>query len=169
MSGIVSVVPSSLSWRVTRVPFTHPDAALLIAEVQREYVARYGGPDDTPLQPSYFEPPGGSFFVGYLNDEPVATGAWRLRPEVSLSGLTPCAEVKRMYVVPRAQRQGLAQRMLSHLEDTARAAGAAAMILETGSQQPEAIALYQKCGYARMPGFGFYKDSPESRSFGKPL
>jgi GNAT superfamily N-acetyltransferase len=158
-----------MNWRVARVPFTHPDAALLIEEVQQEYVARYGSPDDTPLQASYFDPPQGSFFVGYVDEVPVVTGAWRIRPEVTFGELTPCAEVKRMYVVPRMQRRGLAQLMLTHLEKTAKQAGAEAMILETGSQQPEAIALYGKCGYEPIPGFGYYKDSPESRSFGKSL
>jgi hypothetical protein len=36
-------------------------------------------------------------------------------------------------------------------------------------RQPEAIALYASSGYARIPGFGYYKDSPLSRCFGKPL
>ncbi|HNJ78999.1 MAG TPA: GNAT family N-acetyltransferase [Marmoricola sp.] len=156
-------------WRVVPVPFTHPDATLLIEEVQQEYVARYGDRDDTPLQASYFEPPLGAFYVGYLGTEPVATGAWRIRTDVTLDGRSPTAEVKRMYVVPRMQRRGLAQLMLAHLEETARSAGAAAMILETGSEQPEAIALYRKCGYQPIPGFGYYRDSPKSRSFGKPL
>ena len=42
-------------------------------------------------------------------------------------------------------------------------------MLETGLQQPEAIALYASAGYAPIAGFGYYKDSPLSRCFGKPL
>ncbi|MEI2671980.1 MAG: GNAT family N-acetyltransferase [Nocardioidaceae bacterium] len=159
----------SSPWRVTRVPFTHPDAVQLMAQVQEIYVARYGGPDDTPLESSYFDPPKGAFFVGYLDDQPVATGAWRLREDVTFQGTTKTAEIKRMYVVPQLHRRGLATKMLAHLESTAKSAGAAAMVLETGSQQPEAISLYRHCGYVEIPGFGFYRDSPESRSFGKSL
>ena len=57
------------------VPITHPDAALLVEEVQEEYVVRYGGRDETPIDPTYFEEPAGAFFVGYLDDVPVVTGA----------------------------------------------------------------------------------------------
>ena len=60
---------------IVRVGYGHPDAMLLIAEVQAEYVARYGGPDNTPLDPLMFEPPLGSFYVGYLDlDGSRATG-----------------------------------------------------------------------------------------------
>lgn len=155
--------------RIERVPMEHPDALRLIAEVQQEYVARYGGPDDTPIEPGYFDPPRGSFFLGYLEDEPVVTGAWRRRDDVVVEGTRETAEVKRMYVVPRARGRGLARRMLAHLEDTARDAGARVMVLETGLRQPEAIALYISAGYVPIPGFGYYKDAPLSRCFARVL
>ena len=49
------------------------------------------------------------------------------------------------------------------------ATGAAAMVLETGLRQPEAIALYESSGYTPVAGFGYYKDAPLSRCFGKRL
>ena len=52
---------------IHRVGYGHPDAMRLIDEVQAEYVVRYGGPDETPLDPLMFEPPSGSFFVGYVD------------------------------------------------------------------------------------------------------
>ena len=156
-------------WRIERRPITHPDAALLVEEVQEEYVARYGGRDETPIDPAYFDDPGGAFFVGYLDERPVATGAWRRRTDVAVDGSSLTAEVKRMYVVPRARGLGLARAMLAHLEDTARAAGAEAMVLETGMRQPEAIALYESSGYRPIPGFGHYKDSPLSRCLARSL
>jgi GNAT superfamily N-acetyltransferase len=156
-------------WRVERVPITHPDAALLVEEVQGEYVARYGGRDETPIEPAYFQDPLGAFFVGYLHDDPVVTGAWRRRSDVVVAGTRQTAEVKRMYVVPRARRKGLARAMLAHLEETARAAGAEAMVLETGIRQPEAITLYESAGYSPVPGFGFYKDAPLSRCLARSL
>ena len=67
----------ALDLAVVRVPITHPDALRLIDEVQAEYVARYGGPDESPIDPVDFEDPTGQFFVGYLGPTPVATGAWR--------------------------------------------------------------------------------------------
>jgi GNAT superfamily N-acetyltransferase len=156
-------------WRIERLPITHPDAALLVEEVQGEYVARYGGRDETPIVPTYFDEPNGAFFVGYLGGRPVATGAWRRRTDVLVDGSSLTAEIKRMYVAPRARGLGLARAVLAHLEDTARAAGAEVMVLETGERQPEAIALYESSGYLPIPGFGYYKDAPLSRCMARSL
>jgi len=149
--------------------FGHPDALVLIEDVQEEYVARYGGRDDTPLDPLMFEPPAGSFFVGYADAVPVVSGAWRRRTDVDAFGSTETAEIKRMYVVPAARGRGLARSMLVHLERTAAEAGAQVMVLETGTAQPEAIALYESAGYTRIEGFGHYKGFPDNRCFGKSL
>jgi GNAT superfamily N-acetyltransferase len=162
-------LPEPAGLLVERRSLTHPDALRLVEEVQEEYVARYGGRDETPLEPSMFEDPRGAFFVGYLDDDPVATGAWRLRGDVEVFGTTATAEVKRMYVAARARGRGLARTMLAHLERTAYDAGARASILETGIEQPEAIALYESSGYRLVPGFGYYRDSPLSRCFAIPL
>jgi GNAT superfamily N-acetyltransferase len=140
-----------------------------VEAVQQEYVARYGSRDETPLEPAYFEPPDGAFFVGYLDGRPVASGAWRRRHDVIVDGTTATAEVKRMYVAADARRRGLARAMLAHLEATARAAGVEVMVLETGLAQPEAITLYETSGYNQIPGFGFYKDAPLSRCFARRL
>jgi GNAT superfamily N-acetyltransferase len=154
---------------VDRVPITDPDAVLLVEQVQEEYVVRYGGRDETPLDPMMFELPAGSFFVGYLDDEPVASGAWRRRGDVEVFGTVDTAEIKRMYVVPGVRGRGLARAMLAHLERTAAEAGARAMVLETGTAQPEAITLYESSGYTPVPSFGHYAWAPENRCFGKLL
>ncbi len=153
---------------VRAVGFGERDAQALVAEVQAEYVVRYGGPDETPLEVGVFDPPSGAFFVGYVDGAPVTMGGWRFRPETfALGGLA--AEVKRMYVVPAARRRGLARVMLAHLETTARVAGAEVMVLETGLRQPEAIGLYESAGYVPVEAFGHYAWSPTSRYFGKAL
>lgn len=154
---------------IAHVGYTHPDAQSLIAEVQQEYVVRYGGPDDTPLDPAMFDAPSGAFYVGYRDGAPVAMGGWRRRPDVSAFGRMTAAEIKRMYVAPAGRRQGLARVVLAHLEQTARAAGADLMVLETGLKQPEAIALYTSSGYHPVAAFGHYAWSPTSRYYGKPL
>lgn len=153
---------------IERLPITHPDAMLLVEAVQEEYVVRYGGRDESPIDPADFEDPLGSFFVGYLDDVPVATGAWRRSPVRAL-GADVTAEVKRMYVVPAAQRRGIARRMLAHLESTAAAAGVEALVLETGMKQPEAIELYLSSGYEPIAGFGYYNGSELSRCFGRRI
>ena len=155
--------------RIVRVSLSHEHAQRLVAEVQAEYVVRYGSTDDTPVDTDEFEPPRGSFFVAYLDEEPVATGAWRRREDVEAFGTRQSAEIKRMYVVPHARGLGLARRVLAHLESTAARAGAEVMVLETGAAQPEAMALYESSGYTRIANFGHYRDSPLNRCYAKRL
>jgi putative acetyltransferase len=40
-----------------------------------------------------------------------------------------------------------------------------AVRLETGNRQPEAIALYEGCGFARIAPFGVYVGDPTSVCF----
>jgi GNAT superfamily N-acetyltransferase len=146
-----------------RVPYAGPAAQALVAEVLADMSRRYGGNgDDTPVRPEEFEPPLGAFLVAYRDGSPVGCGGWR-------TAAGGAAEIKRMYVVPAARGQGVAMALLRGIEDSARAAGRTRMILETGTRQPEAIALYGKAGYRRIPDFGHYRDEPEVRSFGRDL
>lgn len=76
-----------LAWRIERATFGDPAVLRLVAEVQAVYTERYGGPDETPLDPAMFEPPLGSFYLGHLDGRPVATGAWRRTTAASVPGL----------------------------------------------------------------------------------
>lgn len=156
---------------IVAVPLTHPDAARLVEEVQQEYVVRYGGRDDTPMDGTEFGPGNGAFYVGYCGDEPVVSGGWRwLSPPVGMPWPADrCAEIKRMYVVPPARGLGHARRMLAHLEADAAAHAAQAVVLETGLGQPEAIGLYTSSGYQPVPKYGHYACAAGSRCYGKPL
>jgi GNAT superfamily N-acetyltransferase len=149
--------------------FGDPDTQRLVAEVQAEYVERYGGPDETPLDEGVFDPPKGAFFLGHLDGVPVAMGGWRRREDVHPWGSREAAEVKRMYVASSGRRRGFARAILRRLEESARAAGADVMVLETGTAQPEAIALYTAMGYEQIDKFGYYAWSPQARCFGKRL
>ncbi|WP_156754123.1 GNAT family N-acetyltransferase [Actinokineospora pegani] len=148
--------------RLEHLSYDHPDSARLIAEVRREYVVRYGGVDLTPVDPAQFAPPRGLFLVAYLDGAPVATGGWRARGGHE-------AEIKRMYVSPAARGRGLARAVLAELERTAAAAARHTLVLETGTKQPEAIALYESAGYVPVESFGYYADEPESVYLGKNL
>jgi GNAT superfamily N-acetyltransferase len=148
-----------------RVPYRDRAAQTLVTDALAELGQRYGGSgDDTPVHPGDFEPPLGAFLVAYRDGAPVACGAWRTH-----AGAPDVAEIKRMYVVPRARGRGVALALLRALEDSARQAGRTRAILETGFRQPEAIGLYGKAGYDRIPDFGYYKDEPGVVSFGRDL
>ncbi|MFE2419104.1 GNAT family N-acetyltransferase [Streptomyces hokutonensis] len=156
---------------IRTVPFDHPDAVKLNDEVQAEYHVRYGdGGDSTPLAPTDFEPPNGVYFIAYDdNDAPVATGGWRSQDANGEGNEDGDAELKRMFVIEQARGLGLARRMLAALEENARAAGRTRMVLETGTKQPEAIALYTSSGYAPCVKFGYYRHFDDSRCFAKAL
>lgn len=169
VSGDVAGPPGRmLALTLRPVPLAHPDAQHLVARVQAEYVERYGGQGESPIDLHEFDSPGGAFFVGYADGEPVAMGGWR-RTTVRALGGTDVAEIKRMYVVPEARGRGWSAQVLAHLEVTAADAGVDVLVLETGIRQPEAIGLYTSRGYERVPGFGHYRDSPLSRCFAREL
>lgn len=155
--------------RIDIASYEHPDAMKLIAEVQQEYVARYGHQDTTPVDPAEFVLPSGLFLVGYVAGEAVATGAWRAHDSDDPEFRDGDAEIKRMYVAPRARGRGLARAVLAELERTAREAGRRRMVLETGTAQPEAIGLYTACGYTEIDKFGVYRCEPDSRCMAKSL
>ncbi|WP_433662945.1 GNAT family N-acetyltransferase [Nocardia sp. CA-128927] len=146
-----------------------PDAQKLIAEVQQEYVVRYGGPDATPTDPAQFEPPLGTFLVGYLDGVPVACAGWRSHDSDEPGFRDGDAELKRMYVSVEVRGRGLARQLLAAIEQSAVAAGRRRMVLETADMQPEAIGLYVSSGYLAIPGFGLYLDEPGSHYFGRGL
>jgi GNAT superfamily N-acetyltransferase len=152
------------------VGYDHPDVAVLVAAVQREYVQRYGDEDATPVEPAEFAPPRGFFTVGYVAGTPVACGGWRARDGRSDDPLRDGdAEVKRMFVHAAHRGRGYGRRVLAELERTAAAAGRRRAVLETGTRQPEAVALYTGAGYGPMATFGVYRHSPNSRCYAKIL
>jgi GNAT superfamily N-acetyltransferase len=151
------------------VLFDEPEVQQLVAEVQAYYVTIYGGPDDSPIDHGEFTPPAGQFVLARDDEGPVATGGWRLRPDLDERFEARTAEVKRMYVTPRARRRGISRLVLAELEATAAAAGVTMLVLETGVVQQDAIALYTTSGYTRTVDFGHYADSDLSRCYAKRL
>ncbi|WP_100497747.1 GNAT family N-acetyltransferase [Geodermatophilus chilensis] len=144
------------------VPYDDPLARQLVGRVQQEYVTRYGGPDEAVVDPAEFEPPVGLFLVAEVDGVPAACGAWR----VHAPGV---AEVKRVYVEPAFRRQGLAQLVMAALEESAAAAGSRSVVLNSGSRQPEALALYAALGYTPVAGYGVYADALGAVFLGRRL
>jgi GNAT superfamily N-acetyltransferase len=136
-----------------RVRLTDPLVVPLIADMTREYDLRYGENDEmSTVDAGEFDPPSGTFVVLMDGGEVVAGGGLR-----RVAGDT--CEVKRMWTAPGHRRKGYASRVLTELEDTARAAAYSTLLLETGPLQPEAIALYTGRGYHRIAYYGRYPDA----------
>lgn len=140
------------------------DAAELMRQLTHELAARYdflydgvGGfsPEDLLVA-------GAAFLIGRAAGQPVACGAFRpLEPGV--------AELKRIFVAPEHRGRGYGKRLIAALERDAAACGYARLRLETGDRQHESIALYERCGFRRIPNFGPYIGSDWSVCFEKTL
>lgn len=139
-------------------------ARLLIAALNAELAALYPEPGTNhfKLDAAEVEPGKGVFLVGYRDATAVACGAMR-RLE------TGVAEIKRMYVAPAARGQGVSKVMLAALEAHARRLKVTRLVLETGTRQPEALALYRRAGFNFIPCFGEYVGSDLSLCMGKDL
>lgn len=166
--------PSAPTFRVAA--YDDPDSLRFVDAVQAFYVERYGGADRTPVDPAEFAPPRGIFVLGSLpGTGPVCCGGWRRHDASTIAPvdrgvLRPGdAEIKRMWVDPAHRRRGLATAVLAELERTAAAAGCSRTVLESGTEQPEALAFYRVRGYTGIPGFGVYRDEASSVCFAREL
>jgi putative acetyltransferase len=138
--------------------------ALSLIEESRQYLrALYCG--EGPIHsfdPHVDAAPPGVFVIARVDGKAVGCGA--IRP---LEG--PIGEVKRVFVLPECRRMGIARRIMALLEDKGLQNGFTTLRLETGTRQPEAIALYESLGYRRIPAFGEYVSDPYSICFEKGL
>ncbi|MDN4475963.1 GNAT family N-acetyltransferase [Demequina sp. SYSU T00192] len=149
---------------VRRVTPDSPDAHALWAEQQADLALRYDSPD-LVLETSF--PTLVDSLVGYAEDgEPVASAVLRWSPYPTGAG---SIELKRLFVRPGHRGHGHSKVMMGAAEAIARRAGATRIVLESGTEQPEALALYDRLGYGRIPGYGEYKDEPDSVCFGLDL
>lgn len=165
--GVYGRHPTGVSYahrvQVARRNLDHPDVVALCAAVQAEYRTIYGQGDQSPMIPEQFEPPSGSFLVGYAATRPIASAAWRrLTPERAGSSIAT-GELKRVYVSPSHRGKGVAREMMRAVERDAAAAGIGRLVLETGPMQPAAVALYRGLGYSDTDGatWAEYADKPE--------
>jgi putative acetyltransferase len=146
---------------IRREPADGETARALIAALDAELERRYPGQEAYGIAEAGFETAGGVFFVLYVDG--MAAGCGALRP----SG--EAAEIKRVFVGEAWRGRGLSRRMLAHLEAEAVGLGYRRAVLETGPQQPEALALYRSAGWRETAKFGQYSDDPLSLCFEKAL
>lgn len=149
---------------VRREALSSSMAAMLIHALNAELSGLYPEPGATHfrLDPDEVADGRGAFVVALIDGRPLGCGAVRRLDPGS-------AELKRMYVAPDARGQGIGRALLTELEHEARRLGARRLVLETGIRQEAALALYRNTGYAVIPAFGEYVDSPTSVCMGKDL
>ena len=74
-----------------------------------------------------------------------------------------------MYVKPESRGLGIAKLILSELEKWGKEEGFTQAKLETGNNQPEALAVYTGARYKIIPNYPPYSHIAESICMGKQL
>lgn len=160
---------------IRRIDYDDPRAVVIRAAMDTEMDALYEGFDDglnaqtlndidvaLVVHPEEMVATVGAFD----GDELVGHAA--LRP-ASIVSANDALEVKRVIVLPGYRGQGISKRIMAELETIALERGVRELVLQTGPRQHEAIALYEKLGYALIPNFGLYAPIPVFLCYGKTL
>jgi GNAT superfamily N-acetyltransferase len=138
------------------------DGRALRQALDADLRARYPAASIHGFDPREIADSRGAFVVARVAGRPAGCGA--VRP------LGPGAgEVKRIFVEPAFRGRGIARAVLRALEAAAGDLGFGTLRLETGSRQPEAIALFESAGYVRIPPWGEYLGDPFSVCYEKRL
>jgi len=138
------------------------DAVALITELEAHLDPLYPAESRHGYSVDKMIAQGVAFFVLRDNNAPAACGG------IQLFG-SSYGELKRMYVRPHFRGRGFGKLLLDHLADYARRHGVGLLRLETGIHQAEAIGLYERWGFQRIPPFGAYKEDPLSLFFEKSI
>ena len=150
--------PRKLATGVTiaATPAGDPGLARLTAAQEAEVMARYGVADAGPGLTT-----AAVCLLANLDGQPI--GCVGVEPH----GQT--GELKRMYVEPSARGHGIGRRLLEAAEQAAADLGCTALRLETGTEQPEALALYESAGWTHIPRYGYFRDDPTTICLEKPV
>lgn len=139
---------------VRAVSWLDPRGAAL-REAQRLEIAERYGTDDSEPGPAPSADDITVFLVAVRGDDAVACGGLRRIDDAH-------GEIKRMFVRRDQRGCGASRAVLSALEEHARGLGWNRLVLETGTEQPDAVRFYEREGYTPIPLFGHYLGSAES-------
>ena len=98
--------------------------------------------------------------VAFQNEQAIGCGAFRKFDANTV-------EIKRMYVKVTYRGSGVANTVLSFLEEWASEEGFTKCVLETGNRQIDAIKFYKKSGYRSITNYGQYAQMEDSNCFEK--
>lgn len=100
--------------------------------------------------------------VIYIDEIPAACGAFKKFDEKTV-------EIKRMYTNPDFRKKGLATTIVKELEIWAKELNYTKAVLESSLEQNEALSVYEKSGYTRIPNYGQYIGIDKSVCYEKVL
>jgi putative acetyltransferase len=138
-----------------------PSVRVLIGELDAYMIPLYPAESNHLLDIETLRQPRMRFFSAQAGSAVLGCGGCWLHEDY--------AEIKRVYVSPKARGLGLAKKLMDRIEAEVRATGMTIARLETGIHQPEAIGLYRKLGYVQRGAFGDYAEDPNSVFMEKTL
>ncbi|MEM6942265.1 MAG: GNAT family N-acetyltransferase [Pseudomonadota bacterium] len=142
-------------------PVDHPDALAMIAGSEAELASIYAPEHRYAFSPDELIAAHVHFVVVCRGGSPIGCGG--------MAPLDGYGELKRIFTDPAARGTGIGRRIVAVLEAEAKGRALPLMRLETGEASPDALALYEKCGYRRIGPFGSYRDNGSSVFMEKAL
>jgi len=137
------------------------DFLWLIKQLDHELRVRYG--ELQTIYDQYDKVNNLNTVVIVYNDmNPAGCGCFKKYNNVTI-------ELKRMFVSAERRGMGIGALLVHELEKWAAELNYNFIVLETGIKQPEAIHLYQKLGYTKIPNYDQYKDMNTSVCFKKNI
>lgn len=153
MAEVDRLLTASTVRTVVRDPGS-PDARVCrghyFAELSRRFDGGFDPTREGAAGDEQLTSPAGLFLVALLRSEPVGCGG------LTFHGDGP-AEIKRLWVASAARGLGLGRRLVTELEERARARGIRVVRLDTNRALDEAINLYRTAGYREIDS---YNDNP---------
>lgn len=168
-SGVTDVCRPRTELTIRSVDWDHPDAEALRASMAAEVGPRYADRAALMSKTQANAVDGSSVhrtFLVYRRDQ---EGAEQAVGHAALRWNGADLELKRMFVHPDHRGSGVSSALLVASENAAREQGLSRLILQTGDRQPDAVRLYEKSGYTRIPVFPPYEVLPFSNTFEKRL
>ena len=135
-----------------------PEPAALVIELEAHLATLYPAESRHGFSVERLVEEGVDFFVLRVDGHPAGCGGILFVDATEAD--VAYGEIKRMYVRTEYRRHGFGILILEHLAEHARARGYRRLRLETGSRSPDAMGLYERQGFYRIPPFGPYTDDP---------
>ncbi|NIF07003.1 GNAT family N-acetyltransferase [Chryseobacterium sp. Tr-659] len=100
--------------------------------------------------------------VAYIDDVPAACGAFKPFSEDTV-------EIKRMFTHPEFRKKGLGSAIVKELENWAKELRFDKAVLETSRDLKNAVSVYEKSGFYKIPNYGQYVGVEQSVCYEKKL
>lgn len=152
---------------ISSEPVDHPGVADLFAAADAYGLSIYAPENYHALDAAEFARDDVTLLVARTDDGEAAGMAALV--EVHEPDGTGFGELKRMFVHDAARGTGVGRALLDAVIALARDRGIRTLRLETGEPQADALRLYERAGFVRIPPFGEYVTDPTSICMEKAL